>query len=179
MNEIISIHLHTVLKKNIKHLHTPSQSFCMEWNGASCVDTDQETIALGSDRVLSHISDAARESPAADGDESEILPYVLVRVSIRIHHLSWSQQTPHTHNTNFLLWSHTHIHSHQLWQEVKQEVRVSFRDHLSSVSVQWLQTHVYMRLLKDTSHKQHKTESASHTIIKVPCTVRHQDVKKQ
>lgn len=40
----------------------------MELNKASRIDTDQETVVLGSYRVLSHISHAASQSPAADGD---------------------------------------------------------------------------------------------------------------
>ncbi len=54
-----------------REIHTEWKLFCMELNRASRIDTDQETVVLGSYRVLSHISHAASQSPAADGATKE------------------------------------------------------------------------------------------------------------
>ncbi len=57
---------------------------------------------------ISYISRSESKPCCWWSHEREILPSVLVWVFIRLHHLSWSQWTPNTHNTDFLFWSHAH-----------------------------------------------------------------------
>lgn len=99
------------------HLHTELSSFCMKWNRASRIDTDQETIALGSYYVLSHISYAASQSPAADGATKARWKRdrtVCRRLSLHPNPSSLliSINSRHTQHKLPPLISHTHTHTH-------------------------------------------------------------------
>ncbi len=94
---------------------------------------DQETVVLGSYHVLSHISHAASQSPAADG-ATKVRSYRLSSSeSPSVSIISPDLNKHQTHTTQTSSSDHTHTHTHTSWQEVKQEVRVSFRDDLNSV----------------------------------------------